>query len=175
MRRVLFGSYRDTCNCPYSFYGCSGLSCFLDGLFWCIYGGDEKSMLGCLAKALDDIAASLHPSCSRNVLDSMAPGVLGFIASWALHITHTCACHTHSTSRSAECERYPDDELAELRYIEGNLLQMQEQLMEEFLLQYRREMRHTGLLVKAHRPGPFPLRGRSSEAARNGHDFDRQK
>jgi hypothetical protein len=130
MRSLLFDPYRDACNCPYSSYACSGISQFLDGFLANIYGDDESAIFDHLATALEAIASVLSPSSPKSIHDSMAPDVLSFITSHALHITHTCTCH-------AQRDNLPDYELAELLYIEAKLHRMQEQLMHEFLTKYK--------------------------------------
>lgn len=143
MRSLLFDPYQDMCNCSCSLYGCSGISRFLDGFVANIYGHDESGTIELLAAALDAIATSLSPSCPGSIHDLMAPDVLSFITSHALHITHTCTCH-------GQCDGLPSDELTELLYVERNLHRMHESLMDEFLLEYSNRNEPLPLFIRGY-------------------------
>lgn len=143
MRSLLFDPYRDVCNCPCSLYGCSGISRFLDGFLANIYDHEESGIIDHLATALEAIASALSPSCLGSHYNLIAPDVLSFITARALHITHTCTCH-------AQYDSLPDDELAELLYIEARLHRMQEQLVEEFLLEYNNRDEALPLFIRGY-------------------------
>lgn len=143
MRSLLFGPCRDMCNCSCSLHGCSGISRFLDGFVANIYGHDESGIFELLAAALDAIATSLSPSCPGSIHNFMAPDVLSFITSHALHITHTCTCH-------GQCDGLPSDELTELLYVERNLHRMHKALMDEFLLEYSRQNEFLPLFIRGY-------------------------
>jgi hypothetical protein len=129
MRGIFFDGIRDSCCCPYSINGCSGITRFLGGLFptWSHRSIHELvQRLAAIMKVIFD-PKELEPQGCTN--GKIAPCILRFITCRSLDVSHTCIHEKHGG--------FEPDEIREIQDEEKFSIQRLDQLSTNFISKYK--------------------------------------
>lgn len=128
MRRILFDNIRDSCCCPCSLNGCSGLTRLLNGIFPRRYFRGMDELVPRLTAMMETLFDSQGLAPQEGHIDEIAPDILRFITCRSLDITHTCN-HKYGGVK-------PDDIMG-IQNEEKLLIQDLDQVSVKFLSKYK--------------------------------------